>query len=305
MNYLLLLACVLGAAAAAAYAATVLLVSERGRLAQERPLLLRSLPGMAAAVFSLGLALPAFVRHEPADTRAWPGATALALGAAGLLLLAVSVARGLPAWWATVRLVREWGRHSQPVTLAGTPAPARVLQHPFPVVALVGIVKPRLFMASQVVEALSPVELQAVLAHEAGHLEARDNLKRLLLRFLPTLGWRRVAARLEERWEAAAEAAADRRTGPDAALDLASALLKVARLAPPGARLGASVAAFHSGDGVAGRVQALLQSPPPPPPRSTTRTRIGALLLGAGVALAAAGLLPVIHHLNEVVVHLP
>ena len=172
--------------------------------------------------------------------------------------------------------------------------------------ALVGIVRPRLFVAAQVVEALTPVELQAVLAHETGHLEARDNLKRMALRFLPTLGWRRLAASLEERWEAAAEAEADRRTGPDSALDLASALLKVARLAPPGARLGAPVAAFHSGEGVAGRVQALLQSPSAPPPsRSTARARLGALILGAGVALAVAGLLPVIHGLNEVVIHLP
>jgi Zn-dependent protease with chaperone function len=308
MNYLLLLACVLGAATAAAYAAAVLLVFERGRnldhLSGEAALLLRLMPAAAAIALSLGLVMPAFVRYEPMDTRALPGTTGLALGLAGLVLLMEALARGLASWWATGRLVRQWRGLSAPLALEGAPAPCFALRHPFPVVALVGIVRPRLFVAGQVVEALTPAELRAVLTHEGGHLAARDNLKRLFLRFLPALGWRGLAARLEARWEGASEMNADRWTGPDAALDLASALLKVARLAPPGMHLGLPVAAFHSGEGVAGRVQALLDTPAEAAGLFGKYFRIVPLLAALAV-LAASGLLPVIHTVSETLVHLP
>jgi Peptidase family M48 len=108
----------------------------------------------------------------------------------------------------------------------------------------------------------SAEEFRAVLAHEAAHLAARDNLKLLLLVGAPdVLAWTPLGAGLVERWRAAAEHEADQRaTGTDRArrLALASALIKVARLLKrPGAALGMPVAA----EDVAGRVRGLLAPP--------------------------------------------
>jgi Zn-dependent protease with chaperone function len=85
------------------------------------------------------------------------------------------------------RLGRRWLREGRPLELPGAPAAAYRIRDPFPVVSVVGILRSRLFVAEQVVERLSKSELEAVLAHEAGHLAAHDNLKRLALRLAPTL----------------------------------------------------------------------------------------------------------------------
>ena len=308
MNYELLLAGVTGAVAALGYAAGALAVRAAARtpeaLPPRRALVLRALPGALALALGLGLALPAFLRFEPADTSAWPGGITLVLAVAGWLVLLCGLWQGLAAWWATRRVARDWSGRAEPLALGDASLPAFALDHAFPVVAVVGIARPRLFLARQVIAGLTPSEIQAVLAHEKGHLESRDNLKRLLVRCLPTIGWRAVGRRLDERWEAEAEAAADRRAGADAALELASALVKVARLAPPGARLGHAVAAFHTGDSIASRVNALV-GPSTPDPAVPGVGRAAVLLLAALAGLAGAMALPLMHHLNEALVHLP
>lgn len=311
MNYALLLACVVGAGAVTGYATAAVFAARRAegleRLPGRQAFLLRALPGASALLVSLGLALPSFLRHEPLDTRAWPGLTALLLGLAALLLLRDALKRGLPSWWATRRLRHEWGQHSAPLPLEGAPVASFALHHPFPVVAVVGVLRPRLFLATQVLDVLTPGEVRAVLAHEAGHLTAHHNLKRLLLLFLPTWGWRRSAAWLEEQWEAAAEAEADQSAGPHSALDLASALLKVARLTPAGGALGLPVAALHAGEAIATRVQALLDSPVAQPGAHdwTWRQALPLFLVALPLFLLAVSLLPVVHRLSEALIHLP
>ena len=102
MNYALLLACVVGAGAVTGYATAAVFAARRAegleRLPGRQAFLLRALPGASALLVSLGLALPSFLRHEPLDTRAWPGLTALLLGLAALLLLRDALKRGLPSW---------------------------------------------------------------------------------------------------------------------------------------------------------------------------------------------------------------
>jgi Zn-dependent protease with chaperone function len=104
--------------------------------------------------------------------------------------------------------------------------------------------------------------LAAVLAHEEGHLAARDNLKGLLLRCCPDpLALLPLGDRLCRAWAEAAEAAADEhaaRAGSPRALALAGALVKVARMAPPGRRASLPATAFHDGAGIARRVKRLL-----------------------------------------------
>ncbi len=79
---------------------------------------------------------------------------------------------------------------------------------------------------------LTASELQTALQHEVAHVRRRDNLKKLLLRFVAFPGM----AALEAAWLEATEMAADDAAVSNAAeaLDLAAALLKLSRLNPSG-----------------------------------------------------------------------
>jgi beta-lactamase regulating signal transducer with metallopeptidase domain len=136
----------------------------------------------------------------------------------------------------------------------------------WPVVCVVGVLRPRLFVAEAVLDACTPEELGSVLAHESGHVAARDNLKRLAAKFLPdVLPWIPAGRALDKAWETAAEAAADARAAaarPGGSLDLASALLRVARLARGGTPIELPAPALLDGGGVAPRVERLLTDEP-------------------------------------------
>ena len=113
--------------------------------------------------------------------------------------------------------------------------------------AVVGLRRGRLFLADGLLRALAPDELDGVVAHEAAHRAACDNLKRLLLRASPDLlAWSGPGARLRQAFEEAAEREADDRACARVSpLVLARALLKVAALVPPGPGLDAALVAFH------------------------------------------------------------
>ncbi|HEX8560639.1 MAG TPA: M56 family metallopeptidase [Pyrinomonadaceae bacterium] len=227
---------------------------------------LRVTPTALAAALVFLLVLPAYVLHEPTDTDETVGAKLLALAAlsaAGVLLASWRVAR---TWLATRRLARDWMRDAEPVEVAGAGVPAYRFRHRFPVVAVIGVLRPRLFIASQVFDALTGGELAAALAHERGHVEARDNLKRALLQacqdalLLAPLG-----RALRREWRHESELAADEfaaEAGPAAALDLASAIVKISRLIPRGARPTLPAGAHLLGeadDGLSRRVRNLLR----------------------------------------------
>ena len=115
--------------------------------------------------------------------------------------------------------------------------PVYSLPNPTPIVSLVGVFRPRLFVSTQVLGALSPEELDLSMAHELAHLSARDNLKRVLAACSPdALSIVGFGRRLEQRWRAAIEFAADARAvagDEQRAVSLVSALVTVARLSPP------------------------------------------------------------------------
>jgi Zn-dependent protease with chaperone function len=218
--------------------------------------------------------------------------------------------------WRTSRLARRWSAAGRP--LAELPLPATRFPHEFPVAALFGLVRSRLFVAERLLHALSPEELDGVVAHEAAHCAARDNLKRLLLRGSPDLlAWTASGARLRQAFEDAAEAAADARASARVSpLVLARALLKVASLVPPGQRLDAAVAALHRDGSLSARVRALVAAHDQPSASGTSRPESDpSVAHGLGVAFAGAALAAVlfgpgfvslraVHGLLEALVHL-
>jgi Zn-dependent protease with chaperone function len=225
-----------------------------------RYLLLRAFPGTASMLFVITLYLPVVCRHEPGGIEERASAAMFVLASVAALILMGAVLRGLRSIRATQRVVRSWAPGARTIDFAELPIPAFVIEAQFPVVAIVGIFRQRLFIARQVLEHCSPEELRAVVAHERAHVRHRDNLLRLLLQCFPdVLGMTPIAARLERAWTQASEERADdevMRAGWH--LELASALCKVARLARGGLQL--PVMALYHGADVAHRVNRLLQS---------------------------------------------
>ena len=225
-------------------------------------------PPAFAAALVFALLLPAYILHEPHDTEEEVGASLMLLAAASAAGVLLAVWRVARTWLATRRLVSDWMRHAEPFEAEGVCLPAFRMRHSFPVVAVIGVLRPRLFVASQLFDELSEGELAAALAHERGHVEARDNLKRAVLQagqdallLLAPLG-----RKLRREWQHESELAADEfaaSDGPAAALDLASALVKISKLIPAGATptlpAGAHLLGGAEDDGLSRRVRALLR----------------------------------------------
>ena len=278
---------------------------------------LRVLPG-GVALGGVALLVLAYLVNEPreaAESVSFKLAVLAALAAAGLLL---AVWRGLAVCWTTRRLVRNWLRSAVPVELAGITIPALRFAHSFPVLAVVGLWRPRLFIAEQLLTTLTPAELQAALAHEMGHLSARDNLKRTALRACRDVLMLVPSGRaLDAAWHEATEEAADEfavAAQPQTALALAAALVKIARCAPLGVRAALPVqasfialAANEADALLARRVKRLLQlaeSQPLQPQASSLWLRLGlfGLLAGLAALLSNPLWLAAVHELNEAIV---
>jgi hypothetical protein len=213
------------------------------------------------------LLVPSYLAYEPRHTNEKVSFKLGILAFLSAVGLGLAIVRSLAAWRATTRLTADWLLHSERITLAGINIETFRIDHAFPVIAIVGVLHPRLFVASHVLEMLTPEEITASVAHENSHLSARDNLKRGLLRacrdallIIPS------GRSLDRAWSEAAEEAADEsatRRAHDVALDLASALVKIARNIPNGARPAMPAGVFLVGDeeasGIKIRVRRLME----------------------------------------------
>jgi Zn-dependent protease with chaperone function len=227
---------------------------------------LRVSPPAVAAALAFTLVVPAYLLHEPTDSGESVGFKLFILAcvsAAGVLLACWRVARTLVS---TRRLARDWMRHAEPFEVEGVGVPTFRMRHRFPVIAVIGVLRPRLFVASQVFDALTQGELAAALAHERGHVEGRDNLKRALLQAgEDALLHAPLGRSLRRAWQGDSEMAADEfaaSAGPAAALDLASAIVKISKLIPRGVRPSLPAGAHLLGegeDGTSRRVRNLLR----------------------------------------------
>jgi Zn-dependent protease with chaperone function len=252
---------------------------------------LRSSPAAIGALVGTLLTWRAWLAFEPPQAREPLGAPLGAAAGLGLLLLLAAARRAWRSWRAGRDLSRRWAREGRPVHLPGVALPGYRIVHPWPVVCVVGTLRPRLFVAEAVLQSCTPDELASVLAHETGHVAARDNLKRLWLKLLPDVVALIPSGRaLEKAWEGACEAAADAKAAnvrPGAALDLAAALLRVARLAARGSWVELPARALLDGGSVAPRVERLLEEDA----ASASRARLllaWTVLLAVPVALVAS-----------------
>jgi Peptidase family M48 len=278
------------------------------------------LPPACALVFVAALMVPAYVAREPYPEPEAVGLPLLAFALCSASVIALALYRSVASWLATRRLIAFWLRRAEPVSIKGVAVPAYRLRHSTPVLAVVGTLRPRLFIAAQVMDSLSPEELEMALAHERGHLLARDTLKRAVMQvcrdLLPFIG---AGSRLGRAWAEEAERMADEyaaRSSAAGALDLAAALIKIARMMPAGVRNAVPAGAFlleGDDDGLAGRVRRLTEMAAH---RGTSAGRgflfskviVPLGLVGLGLALAAASadrqILATVHALTERIVKL-
>jgi Zn-dependent protease with chaperone function len=250
---------------------------------------LRALPSLAAAVVALVIVVPAFAMFEPYRD-------AEPIGPILPVLATVAIAQFVASCWLALAsairtrvVARAWLRDGTPLNVhppAGVPAYA--IDSIAPIVALVGVFSPKLIAARAVIDACTRDELMAIVSHERGHLHARDNMKRWLMACAPdALRWTPIHHEICAAWHDAAEDAADDvATGGDdsARANLATLLVKIARLGPETAWPMATVSPFIQQDGLARRVRRLLE------PSVETRGTASLWPLAAGccAALGAA-----------------
>ena len=236
---------------------------------------LRVVPALLSILVVVFLLVPSYLAYEPRHTNENVSVKMGILAFLSAIGLGLAIVRSFAAWRATARLTADWLLHSERITLAGIDIETFRIDHAFPVIAIVGVWHPRLFVASHVLEMLTPEEITASVAHENSHLSARDNLKRGLLRACRDALLIVPSGRsLDRAWSEAAEEAADEsaaRRAHDVALDLASALVKIARNIPNGARPAMPAGVFLIGEELAGNDEV-----------SGIKIRVGRLMVLAG-----------------------
>jgi Zn-dependent protease with chaperone function len=217
---------------------------------------LRVLPLLSAMLVAAGIALPSFVLLEPRTGSEPVGEIPAILGGIGVLLLAVGLGNGLIAWRRTAKAVHGWLRGA---SVASGDMGVSVLRiRPMsPAMAVAGISEPRVLISGAAADMLSRPELKVALRHELAHVRRRDNLKKLLLRFIAFPGM----GELEADWAEAIEMAADDAAVSSSAeaLDLASALIKISRFSRSPLQTGLTTALVpNTGSALNARIERLV-----------------------------------------------
>ena len=227
---------------------------------------LRIFPFISALIFVVFILLPAYLLFEPHSSGETVSFKLGAIALASTIGILAAFYRIFGTWWKTRRLVSDWLRNAESIKIPEAAVPVFQIKHSFPVIAVVGILRPQMFVARQIFDSLNESELQAAIAHEYGHLAARDNFKRTLMRVCRDLLVFPFGRGLDNAWAENVESAADeyaaQKGGNLTALNLASALVKIARIIPDGAKPAMPSGAFlltEQLDFVSWRVRRLLQ----------------------------------------------
>jgi Zn-dependent protease with chaperone function len=235
--------------------------------------LLRISPLVAAYTFVTLLTVPSFLTYEPLTMKEGIRTGAMIGAAIAIALLAVGVMRSFRAWRKTARLIAACTESAKPA------------------VFVAGFWRGRLMISESARQLLNEEQLAAAARHESAHVDSRDNVKQLLLRFcaFPLLG------SLDRAWLHAAEMAADDAAAFDerSALDLASALATVAQTSMAVPELGMSLVPETAP--LAARIERLLAWKP------GTRRGNSALAIAfvASMCVAMMNATALLHHAHE------
>jgi hypothetical protein len=196
--------------------------------------LFRMFPFALTLFVVLGFCIPSYLWLEPLASGEKVGFACLAAAAMGLIVWLLSVFRVGFSLLRTSRYMSSCQRNGQEVTVDGEAAPVLVLKRDAPVMAVAGLVRPKLIVSRGVLHKLTPEQREAAFRHEQAHQASRDNLKRFLCLLAPDAlpfisGFRKI----ERQWSRYTEwAADDHAVAGDSrrALSLAAALVSVAKM---------------------------------------------------------------------------
>jgi Zn-dependent protease with chaperone function len=276
-------------------------------------LTLRLLPFVLATLFVLVLCVPSYLWLEPAVAAERIGVACVVLAFLGAATWCLSLTRAAQAVVASIRHNQLAAAAGKTTQLLGNPSEVVVVEQEAPLLAMSGLLRPRLLISRNLLNSLSPEALAAALSHEHAHRTSRDNGKRFLILLAPDIfPFIRPLKVLERNWSKFTEWAADDQAAagdPFRALSLAAALVRVARMgsAPRLPYLATSLLACDRD--LAARVDRLLH--PSPLPRSHTSParfplRTASLLFASSLALLlllAPPTLAVVHQLLELFLH--
>ena len=275
-------------------------------------LALRMFPFALAAVFVLALCVPSYLWLEPTAIAERVGPVCVILGLLGALTWTLSLVRGAHSIFVSVRHDRLSARAGLEISIPGNSSKLIVVENESPVLAVSGLLRPRLLISRSVLDALSAEELGAALSHEHAHHASRDNAKRLLLLLAPDVfPFVRPFRTLESAWAKFTEWAADDHAAAGdsrRALSLAAALVNVARLGSSSRLPFLSTSLVACDRDLSARVDRLLHPAPVVPARAwpvrPSSRNVALLFLGStAFLLAAPATLSFVHELLELLLH--
>ena len=278
---------------------------------------IRILPVLLASLATFGFVLPALLKFEPRSTSelvGWPLLGLAILGAIALIVMSVRAANIIRS---TRLVAATWRRHSKKLLLENIDVPVYCLEGAGQgsVLAVLGFFRPRIFVARQVINTLTRMELRAAVEHERAHVSSFDNLKQLAVKVTRLPDWLNFSVAPNSAWTNASEIAADEAALASgiSVLDLSSALIKVAALSRC-AVVGETVATSHlvpvgpepSLRARVDRLQEILEGDNPLR-QAPRRNRIGKIVIPlalAAIAYAAciSAILPWVHEALEALV---
>jgi Zn-dependent protease with chaperone function len=261
----------------------------------------RMVPFAAAALITVAFTIPSFLLLEPRTIDEPLGGFPLVFGICGAALGLFGLVNSAMAVHRASRTISRWTRAAQPYE-SSIPLPVLRIPRVVPAMTAVGIVHPKILLSGAADFVLAANELQTALNHEIAHVRRRDNLKKLLLRFVAFPGMRA----LETAWLEATEMAADDAAVSNAgdALDLAAALIKLSRLGPaePSGDLTAALVQ-SSGSAMNVRIERLIAWSDDrriPPPKLSASLALGVALATLAVfALTYSQMLSQVHTATE------
>ena len=250
---------------------------------------LRLLPAALGMLVLFVLCVPSYLWLEPRASVERVGLLCIAAAAAGAALWVMAAARTLRAVVESLRFRARCDRSGVMLKPARKNERVTVIETGYPLIALAGLLHPRVVVSRSAMNALSAEEFAAALEHEKVHRASGDNWKRLLLRAAPeAVPFSRSFAKIEQAWLRFSECAADADSthgDEHASLALASALIEVARLGTSRQVPAAVSSLVPDPRDLAERIDRLLI---PQPPQS--KYRVGTVVAVAVTSLLVAGL---------------
>ena len=221
----------------------------------------RLAPFAAASTITLALAVPSFLILEPRAADEGFSLIPVALGVCGVSVLLAGAWKYANALLQASRNIARWSREADAESDRGRgshfPICVRRIAAHAPPLTAAGIFRPSVWLSRAAEFVLTERELQSAVRHEVAHVRRRDNLRKLILRFVAFPGMKQLECAWRELTEMAADDAAV--TSACEALDLAAAVIKLSRLALPDVPTALTTSLVHSpAESVHARVDRLL-----------------------------------------------